>query len=265
MKKRTRFTEIKWEDKLVNKIDSPAYLESLLAIEGRMCMKDKLMKDTLVVKNNLESFIYASRDKLGTEFKNYATPAEAEAISALASKSEDWLYDAGQAVSKDEYSIKLQDLEKVVAPVKSRMDEYMRLRDMLNHAHQRFTYYTNEIPNNAEKYAHLVPADQDEILGHVNGGVETFKQAQSKLANTDLNKSPPVKFDDLKTVLYNIEQECDKILSKPKPAPVKEEPKVEEPKAEDAKMQEEALPNQGEGAPQEPAQRENGEKMDVEN
>ncbi len=36
--------------------------------------------------------------------------------------------------------------------------------------------------------------------------VELFKQAQSKLANTELNKSPPVKFEDLKSELYKIEQ-----------------------------------------------------------
>lgn len=52
----------------------------------------------------------------------------------------------------------------------------------------------------------MLPADQDEILAGVNVGVELFKQAQSKLANTELSKSPPVKFEDLKSELYKIEQ-----------------------------------------------------------
>lgn len=148
MKKRSRFTEVKFVDNIKGVVDGKDQLEALLAIEGRMCMKDKLVKETLVTKNNLESFIYESRDRLVADFKNYATKSEAEAISTLAQKSEDWLYDAGQSVSKDEYLIKLGDLQKVVNPVKSRLDEYLQLRDMLNHAHQRFTYYTNEIPNN---------------------------------------------------------------------------------------------------------------------
>jgi len=53
-----------------------------------------------------------------------------------------------------------------------------------------------------------------------------------------LENDPPVKFEDMANKMNEIEKECNTILNKPKPAPVKEEKKDEEKKSEDKESQE---------------------------
>lgn len=43
-------------------------------------------------KNALEEYVYDIREKLEGQWKKYANAADKEALRALASESEDWLY-----------------------------------------------------------------------------------------------------------------------------------------------------------------------------
>merc|ERR1712183_709512 len=113
-----------------------------------MGFKDKMIKETLMTKNKLESYVYDARDKLSGEWKAFAQDKEVADIMDVAQKTEDWLYDEGQDVTKDEYLIKHENLDKQVKPVKQRMEMFLTLRQMLDYATQRFDYFANEIPNN---------------------------------------------------------------------------------------------------------------------
>jgi len=262
MGKKSRVVDVKFTNNLKNQIDSDKVAEDMTATEGQMCYKDKLLRDTLMTKNNLESSIYDYRHKLDAngEWKAFALDSEIASIYDLSQKTEDWLYDDGENVTKDEYLIKQENLDKLVNPIKQRMEQYMSLKQLLNHASLRFDGYQVEIPNNAEKYAHLTPEDQETILANVQKGRDYFRDAQQKLQSTTLNKAPPVNYNDLKNFLGEIEKACDVILKRPKPEPPKEE-KKEEKKEEakgDEKMQEEQTKAQN-GETQK-----DGDKMDLE-
>jgi len=117
----------------------------------------------------------------------------------------------------------------MILPIKTRMEQYLNLKQLLNYASEKFDCYQVEIPDNAEKYSHLTPEDQSNILEKVQTGRDVFGNAQQKLQSTQLNQTPPVNFNELKVVLNDIEKACDEILKRPKPTPPKEE-KVEEKK-----------------------------------
>jgi len=212
LKKKTRLSEVKYVDNLKAALDNAKRLEELTAIEGRMGFKDKMIKETLMTKNKLESYIYDARDKLAGEWKAFAQDKEVADIMDVAQKTEDWLYDEGQDVTKDEYLIKHENLDKQVKPVKQRMEMFLTLRQMLDYATQRFDYFANEIPNNAEKYSHLTPEDQQEILLNISQSREIFEVARQKLQKTTLNVKPPVELSELQTSL----QTCEKVKFKKK-------------------------------------------------
>jgi len=236
LKKKTRMSEVKYTSNMKDVIDNAKRTEELTAIEGRMGFKDKLIRETLTTKNKLESYIYDARDKLAGEWKAFATDKETADIMDVAQKTEDWLYDEGEDVTKDEYLIKHENLDKVVKVVKLRMEMFLTLRQMLDYATQRFDYFANEIPNNAEKYAHLTPEDQQEILLNISQSREIFEVARQKLQKTTLNVTPPVELTQLQTSLQTCEKACEVILKKPKPAPVKVEEKKDEKKMDEENL-----------------------------
>lgn len=223
-KKKTRITDVKFTSNL-NHNDSKEVFENFYALEGKMCYKDKLVRETVSTKNTLESLIYDSRDKLQSEWKVYTKDSDKKQILDLAQKTEDWLYDEGMNVSKDMYLEKLENLTKLVNPVKNRMDNYIKMRNGLDYAHNKFNYYQQIIPSNPEKFDHLTPEDVQVITNNIQNGTAYFSDVQKKLQNAKLDMDPPVKFDDMIAKMNEIEKECDKILNKPKPAPKKEEKK----------------------------------------
>lgn len=241
LKRRTRTTEVKYNSNIKGALDTKQRCEELTAIEGRMGFKDKMIKETLMTKNKLESTIYDARDKLASEWKAFATDIETAGVTDVAQKTEDWLYEEGEDVTKDEYLIKQENLDKQTRPVKLRMEMFLTLRNMLDIATQRFDYFANEIPNNAEKYSHLTPEDQEEILLNISKSREIFEDARQKLQKTTLNVTPPVELTQLQTSLQTCEKACELIFKKPKPAPVVPSIFVDEPAKDEKKMDEENI------------------------
>jgi len=220
-----------------------------------MSYKDKQVKETIATKNTLESLIYNSRDKLSSDWKVYAKQDEASHILDISKRIEDWLYEDGADVSKDQYLEKLEQLEKVVNVVKNRLEAYLKLKNGLEYAHGKLNYYQNAIANDKAKYEHLTEEDQGMILSWVQLGMEFFTDIQKKLSLVKLENDPPVKFEDMANKMNEIEKECNTILNKPKPAPPKEEKK-------------EGDANETEGQNQEKRENQNNEessKMEEEN
>ncbi|GME95533.1 unnamed protein product [[Candida] boidinii] len=85
-----------------------------------MVMEDKLVAETEDRKNALEEYIYTLRAKLEEEYKDFASDAEKEKLSALLMKTEDWLYDDGYDASKAKYIAKYEELASLGNLIKGR-------------------------------------------------------------------------------------------------------------------------------------------------
>ncbi|OWB55027.1 hypothetical protein B5S28_g890 [[Candida] boidinii] len=88
--------------------------------ESKMVMEDKLVAETEDRKNALEEYIYTLRAKLEEEYKDFASDAEKEKLSALLMKTEDWLYDDGYDASKAKYIAKYEELASLGNLIKGR-------------------------------------------------------------------------------------------------------------------------------------------------
>ncbi|OUM53417.1 hypothetical protein BVG19_g2696 [[Candida] boidinii] len=88
--------------------------------ESKMVMEDKLVAETEDRKNALEEYIYTLRAKLEDEYKDFASDAEKEKLSALLLKTEDWLYDDGYDASKAKYIAKYEELASLGNLIKGR-------------------------------------------------------------------------------------------------------------------------------------------------
>lgn len=94
--------------------------QGLFEKEASLVVADKLVADTEDRKNALEEYIYELRGKLDDQYKNFASDAEKEKLTALLLKTEDWLYDDGYDSTKAKYIAKYEELASIGNLIKGR-------------------------------------------------------------------------------------------------------------------------------------------------
>ena len=87
-----------------------------------MFAADKLILDTKMTKNRLESYCYDMRNNIDSygSLEKYVDPAVKETILKEINEVVEWLYDAGESTTKEEYETRLQKFSAVGEPAKSR-------------------------------------------------------------------------------------------------------------------------------------------------
>lgn len=94
--------------------------QALFEKEASLVVADKLVADTEDRKNALEEYIYELRGKLEEQYKDFASDAEKEKLTALLLKTEDWLYDDGYDSTKAKYIAKYEELASTGNLIKGR-------------------------------------------------------------------------------------------------------------------------------------------------
>ncbi|KAK3699733.1 adenyl-nucleotide exchange factor sse1 [Vermiconidia calcicola] len=96
--------------------------------EGQMISEDKLVADTEDKKNELESEIYAMRNKIEEPYESngyadFANEQEKDVVKQKCEQLEDWLYDEGEDASKAQYIAKLDELRASAGPIIQRFND----------------------------------------------------------------------------------------------------------------------------------------------
>lgn len=213
-----------------------ALLASLKEKEGNMFAADKLVADTEDRKNALEEYIYDTRSKLDERYAAFVQPAEKEKLLGLLSEAEDWLYsDEGDDASKSAYVDRLNDLQKVGAPVHFRWKEHderpraaAQLREVVNK-------YMSVFENEPDKYSHLTDDEKMKVVesaANANKWLDDYMYKQSELPK---NAEPKLTSEEILKKKDDVIYVCTPILSKLKPH-VPSQPKAEENSNENTKQ-----------------------------
>ena len=129
-RKKTRQTNLKYES-VVSKGFNEKELAQYFEIEAHMNNHDRLIHETHEKKNELESYIYEMRQKLGDKYKDYTTPEIAQTLLKNLTDDEQWLYADGASAPKSSYVAKIEELRKIGDPIKKRFDEYHNLPEAI--------------------------------------------------------------------------------------------------------------------------------------
>lgn len=198
--------------------------------EGKMLASDTLVVATANARNALEEYVYETRGKIeeGGEWHVFIDEATREKFMAMLREMEDWLYtEEGEESTKSVYTGKLDELKKLGDPV------FMRYRESEERprAEKAFREYVNavivSVTAGDDRYDHIEKADMEKVT----------KECETKLnwLNDHIAKQNDRKpFEALAVTAERILRErevlfalVNPILSRPKPAPVPEEPKKE--------------------------------------
>jgi len=206
--------------------------------ESDMNAQDELVISTANSKNELETYVYAANEKVSGIWKDFGTRGEKDAIEELCGQITLWLYDDGADVVKGEYDSRLKSIKDLAEKLNIRFKEWDELPPLLEALSTTIATLRSQATSKEEQYAHIKEEELQKVINfcddaqkYIDERIEAFK-ARTKTSD------PVFLSTDLKMRIENLNANCKKILSTPKPIPKKEEPKKEEPKKEEPKNEE---------------------------
>lgn len=166
-------------------------------IRGRLAAFDASDKDRILREealNELESFIYRSRDLVDNE--EFGKAIKKDQLALLAEKvgtASDWLHEQSDNAQTAEFKAKLQDLKAVVEPTLKRMKENSArparvelLKDMLKNAASIKDLIQNHIESDEQSYSSSVAASSTSTSSGSDSSTTTTPAASSDpLENLD--------------------------------------------------------------------------------
>lgn len=215
----------------------PTLLAQLKEEEGKMHAADKLVADTEDRRNALEEYIYDQRSKLDERYAAYVQPQEKEAFLAKLAETEDWLYtDEGEEATKSTYNSRLEDLQKIGAPIQNRHKQNEERPKAASALREVLNKYTSIFENEPEKYDHLTDDDKTKVIeaaANTSKWLDDMMYKQSELPkNVDPKLTTEAILKQKDEVIYVVTP----ILSKLKPRVTNDAPKAEEPSNKDEKQ-----------------------------
>ncbi|KII67568.1 Heat shock 70 kDa protein 4L [Thelohanellus kitauei] len=107
--------------------DFTKFIPNAQNIEKEMLAQIKTEKDISDSKNELEDFIYSSKDKYASIYRPYITNEEFLMISEMLSKKQEWLSGDGERQPAQVYKDHLKEMKDAFLPFKSRSDNRNRI------------------------------------------------------------------------------------------------------------------------------------------
>lgn len=213
---------------------SVSLLQSYVQVENELCVLDKKERARQDAKNQVESYVYESRDKLDSEYSTFCGEQEKENLRKSLTDTEDWLYeeDYDEVRPKMVYLERYDQLVALLSPITLRYKESTRrpvvIDKLLNYINkvEKFTKKYNE--NDVElahidrEKVHLVEKSLDQVRAWSHS-------ATVKVSQMAPTQNPEVLSSEFEDKLKELSLSSENIMNTPKPKPVKkEEPKKEE-------------------------------------
>ncbi|KAJ3155150.1 adenyl-nucleotide exchange factor sse1 [Geranomyces variabilis] len=208
---------------------SPALLSKWKDEEGHMSVADQFVIDTAEARNALEEYVYDTRSKLDMAWSDYETEDKKVSFLTKLNTMEDWLYtEEGEAATKGAFGDKLAELKKLGDPIKRRFLQH----EERPRTERQLREYINSVMINTsagdDRYAHISKEDLEKVNNECQTKLNWLNDAIAKVNEAPKHKDPSVTIDRLHKERESLHLIVNPILSKPKPAPKKEEPKKEE-------------------------------------
>ncbi|XP_068646814.1 heat shock 70 kDa protein 17-like [Aristolochia californica] len=232
LKKRTFRVPLKIEDKTLGPGMSLSKA-SISEAKSRLAVLDKKDADrrrTAELKNNLESYIYATREKLDTseEIQKISMEEERKTFSEKLDEVQDWLYTDGEDASATEFQERLDILKAIGDPIFFRLNELMA-RPAACQVVRRYLGEMQQIVSGWEKKKSWLPKTRiDEVLTEadkLNKWLEE-KEAQQKMSSEF--STPVFTSDEVYKKMFELQEKVASVNRIPKPTPKIERPKKEE-------------------------------------
>lgn len=228
-KKRTKKTDLK-----VIATGTPGLsadvIQRLMDAESAMQAEMAEIVETDARRNDLESYIFNTRDKIaeGNEYGDFISSADRETFNSELMKAEDWLYDNADG-TKTLYIDKNDELKRTGDAIVWRFKESGMRAEWIQAVNGTITNYTNAATTPGEKFGHIAPEKLASIATACKDLEQWLTGLMAKQDALPKHEKPVLVCAEMEKKNQELAKMADDILREPKPAPPKEE-KEEAPK-----------------------------------
>jgi len=210
-----------------------ASVEMYQDMEQKMSKQDLLIEATNNARNDVESYIYAMRDKVIGDLRPFCTDDEKSAFEASLQEAEDWLYYGdGYDAIKDVYEDKLATLKKMGSPIERRHIESTTRQGVIDSLKKGIADYKAWVSSTDDKFAHISDTERDIVRKACAESESWLYDQMEQQGKLPSNVDPVLTSNVVSQHHRELVDKCRPIQNKPKPAPKpKEEKKEPEAKA----------------------------------
>lgn len=194
LKKRTFRVPLKVVEKTVG-LGMPLSDEALADSKRKLMelnRKDADRKRTAELKNNLEGYIYSTREKIESseEIEKVSTSEERQSFIAKLEEVQDWLYMDGEDAAAGEFEERLNMLKAIGDPIFFRLNELTARPAAVEQA-RRYFDELQEIVRGWQTKKPWIPKDRiDEVLGSADKLRKWLDDKQAEQEKTPASSTP---------------------------------------------------------------------------
>eukprot|EP01111_Echinosteliopsis_oligospora_P017228 TRINITY_DN7394_c0_g1_i1.p1 TRINITY_DN7394_c0_g1~~TRINITY_DN7394_c0_g1_i1.p1 ORF type:complete len:953 (+),score=370.20 TRINITY_DN7394_c0_g1_i1:61-2859(+) len=175
-------------------------------------------------KNNLESYLYDTRDKLELdEVIEASTEAEREAVRSSLSSGSDWLMENEDSATTAEFRAKMKEVRETADKIFFRMKEATALPASFDDLHKSISASRLILRNLTDIY-NVTEEEKDRALKITEDAADWLSSSQSTHSSLAKHDDPVITSFQVLSKKYEVEANTKLMLRKPKkkkPAPVK--------------------------------------------
>ncbi|KAG8490263.1 hypothetical protein CXB51_015489 [Gossypium anomalum] len=228
LKKRTFKIPLKIVEKTTGP-GMPLSKESLAESKRRLealDKKDAERRTTAELKNNLEEYIYATKEKLETseDFEKVSSNDERQSVIKKLDEVQEWLYTDGEDASASEFQDRLNSLKATADPIFFRFKELTARPEAVEVARQYLSDLKQTI-HGWETEKPWLPKDRIDELSTSMDKLKTWldeKEAEQK--KTSGYSTPVFTSEEVYEKVFNLQDKAASVKRIPKPKPKVEKP-----------------------------------------
>lgn len=235
LKKRTFRVPLKIVEKTVGPAMAPSK-ESLAQAKHKLQeldKKDAERRRTAELKNNLEGYIYATKEKLETseDFEKVSTREERQSFIGKLDEVQDWLYMDGEDATASEFQERLDMLKANGDPIFFRFKELSARPEAVKHA-RKYLVELQQIVNGWESNKSWLPKDRiTEVLSDADKLKTWLDEKEAEQIKTPGFSTPAFTSEDVYLKAFDLQEQVASINRIPKPKPKFEKPTSNETKS----------------------------------
>ncbi|KAJ4705661.1 putative Heat shock 70 kDa protein [Melia azedarach] len=228
LKKRTFRVPLKIVEKTVGPGASLSK-EALAEAEAKLEVwdkKDEERRRTAELKNNLEGYIYATKEKLETSegFGKISTSEERQYFIEKLDEAQEWLYTDGEDATAKEFQERLDALKAVGDPIFFRYKELTARPAASEHA-QKYLGQLQQIIRDWETNKPWLPKDRiDEVSKEADNFKNWLEEKENEQKKTSGFSKPVFTSEEVYEKILKIQDKVSSINRIPKPKPKPQKP-----------------------------------------
>ncbi|KAK3005463.1 hypothetical protein RJ639_016476 [Escallonia herrerae] len=187
--------------------------------------KDAERRRTAELKNTLEGYIYATRDKLESseEFEKISSSQERQSFTDKLDEVQEWLYTDGEDASASEFQERLDSLKAIGEPIFFRYNELTARPAASQHA-RRYLGELQQIVRGWGKEKSWLPREKiDEVLSEADKVKHWLDEKEVEQKTSSFSK-PAFTSEEVYGKVFDLQDKVTSVERIPKPKPKVERP-----------------------------------------